>query len=359
MALSPTIAKSHDQKLVDDYLARAIEEFDTNRLATRLMRRLVQEFPGYFLQAAMPHLSAGRTSNALRHLAVLLLHQEGSLQMMTDPKLGSRENAVRLFNRFLEIDPSFDVLLARKLPDRHGSNWAEALDVAHSTRALDILDQTSYGRRLLPVLGHLVDHSNNLISAKATLFVGRRLQNPTWTARQLTQSDQRVRANAVEALWGVDSPAAAGILENCRSDHNNRVVGNSLLGLHFLGQGPRVEQRVLDMARAGKHETRLTAAWLLGRIDGQDCFDCLTRLLKDDHPQVRSRALWSLLEIRRAKDKSPEAIASRAAKQDTNAAARTIENVAAVLKGRPQEGFVEVVLDGSRFNTKSQHEHKK
>jgi len=102
-----------------------------------------------------------------------------------------------------------------------------------STRALDILDQTSCGRRLLPVVGHLVDHRNNRISAKATLFVGRRVQNPSWTAKQLTQPDARVRANAVEALWGVDSPAAAGILEDCSGDRNHRVVGNSLLVFTF------------------------------------------------------------------------------------------------------------------------------
>ena len=343
-------SSSYEQKLVNDYLARAIEEFDTNRLAAQLMRRLAHEYPGCFLKAAMQHLSSGGASNALRHLAVLLLHEDSSLEGLTDPEVGSREKAVNLFKRFLDIDPSFDVRLARKLPDRRGANWAEALDPPRSTRALDILDQTSLGRRLLPVIGHLVDHSNNRIAAKATLFVGRRVQNPSWTAKQLTQPDPRVRANAVEALWGVDSPAAASILEDCRGDRTPRVVGNSLLGLHLLGR-MEIDRRVIDMSNAGKHEMRLTSAWLLGRMGGQDCIDCLTRLLKDDHPQVRSRALWSLLEIRRAQAKSPEAIAARAAMKSPDAKKRTIEDAATVLIDPDQKSFVEVILDGSRFDT--------
>jgi hypothetical protein len=340
-----------EQNLVNEYLARAIEEFDTNRLAVKLMRRLSLESPEYFLTAAMQRLIQHGDSNALRHLTGVLLRQEGSLRVLSDPQFCSRENAVFLFKRFLQIDPTFDVRMAQKLPDRRGSNWAEALDAACSTRALDILDQTSSGRRLLPVVGHLVDHSSNRLSAKATLFVGRRLQNPSWTAKRLTQPDQRVRANAVEALWGVDSPAAARILEDCRSDDNPRVAGNSLLGLYLLGR-TEIDRRVTDLSDAGDYEMRSTAAWLLGRIDGQECIDCLTRLVKDEHPQVRSRALWSLLEIRRTQAKSQEVIAVRTAAKSPDATERVIEEAATVILDGNPESFIQVRLDGSRFKVR-------
>jgi hypothetical protein len=39
-----------NQLLVDQYLARAMEEFDSNRLSTRLIRRLAEEFPGFFFK---------------------------------------------------------------------------------------------------------------------------------------------------------------------------------------------------------------------------------------------------------------------------------------------------------------------
>src|ERR1700733_1472234 len=137
------------QQLVDTYLARAMEEFDSNHLSTRLIRRLAEEFPGFFLASALRHLTSTKQSNALRFLSTVAIRQPAMFDYLTSPDASTRENAVNLFRRFLDIDPSFDVKLAERLPNRRESNLADALDSLHSTRALDILDQTSHGRRLL------------------------------------------------------------------------------------------------------------------------------------------------------------------------------------------------------------------
>lgn len=55
---------------------------------------------------------------------------------------------------------------------------------------------------------------------------------------RLGESDPRVRANAIESLWGVDSPEARTLLSFATNDANNRVVGNALLGLYHLGNPP-------------------------------------------------------------------------------------------------------------------------
>jgi HEAT repeat protein len=102
------------------------------------------------------------------------------------------------------------------------------------------------------------------------------------------------------------------------------------------------------MADAGKYETRSTAAWLLGRIDSQECVDSLTCLLKDDHPQVRSRALRSLLEVHRAKAQLPETVAAQAASPDPTE--KAIEP-AATLEQNP-ESIIQLRLDGTRFNVR-------
>jgi hypothetical protein len=335
------------QNLVEVYLARAIEEFDANRLSTRLIRRLSDEFPGLFLPAALPYLLSNQQSNALRFLAATALRQEAMFEYLTSPK-GSRENAINLFKRFLEIDPSFDVKLAERLPNRRETNISEALDGPHATRALDILDQTSRGRRLLPIVGHLPTYRDIRISAKATLFVGRRVLNPSWTRRQLDQRDQRVRANAVESLWGLNSPAAMHVLEDCAEDVNNRVSGNSLLGLHILGRS-EVERRVLELAADGKHEFRSTAAWIMGRMGSKECFDRLTALVRDDHPQVRSTALRSLIELRRAANRTPEAIAARAAEMPPEAEAKTLQSVAQVINPGLSDKEFALRFDGTAF----------
>jgi hypothetical protein len=288
-----------DSQVMETYLRRAIDEFDRSPLAPRLMRRLCYECPELFTDAAIKHLLSGPTSNAHRLLAILLMRQEKLFDLLSSPDGTSRDNSVKLFRRLLEVDPSFDVKLARKLPGRSYWNPAETFDSARSARALDILDETSHGRRLLPILGHLTDSPDAAVSAKATLFVGRRVQNPNWTRKQLQRPDQRVRANAVEALWGVNTPSAVGLFEDCAADRNNRVVGNSLIGLHIVGREDAGEE-VLAMSRNSTPDVRSTAAWAMGKIVTPAFAPRLRELIVDENPHVRSMALKSLREVHKA-----------------------------------------------------------
>ena len=332
------------QHLVDAYLERALDQFDTNYLSPRLIRRLSEEVPGLFLNAALRRLNSGENSGAMRFLSSLAVRHAGMFEFLTSPESSSRDEAVNLFRRFLAIDPSFDVRLAERLPNRRESNLSDAFDSKHSTRALDILDQTSRGRRLLPILGHLPTYRDTRISAKATLFVGRRLQSPAWTKKQLRQSDHRVRANAIESLWGLDSPAAVRVLEECIEDANNRVFGNSLLGLHILGRG-EAEREALDVAIGGEPPFRSTAAWILGRIASPDCQGRLTEMVRFEHPLVRSTALRSLLEIRRAEARIPQP-ASISAPEEIPPV--TVEKVIETI----YEPSFDIRLDGSTFKVR-------
>jgi hypothetical protein len=287
---------SLDIQVVEKYIQRAIDEFDVNPVASRLLHKLAAEGPDVFFTAAIRHLNSRQESNAHRLLAVLLLRQDDLLDRIASPACSTREGAVRLFKRFLEVNPSFDVKLARRLPGRSHWNRAHAFDGVRSARALDILDETSRGRRLLPILGHLPDCEDSRISAKATLFVGRRVQNPAWTKRQLERKDQRIRANAVEALWGVNTPAAIDLLEQCAGDSNNRVVGNSLVGLHIAGRED-AHPEVMRLSRAGKTESRSTAAWAMGRIGLPDFRPRLRELVRDEQSMVRTAALKAIKQI--------------------------------------------------------------
>jgi hypothetical protein len=286
------------ENIVEKYMTRAMEEWEANPLAMNFLRRLAIEAPALFFEAAMKRLRTSEASDAHRFLAILALRHEELTGYLANPANGSREASVKLFKRFLDVDPSFDVKLARKLPDRGYTNHAEAFDPARCTRALDILDSTSRGRRLLPILGHLPNSSDQKVAAKATLFVGRRVQSPSWSANLLTSSDQRIRANAVEALWGLDTQPAVRLLEKCVEDRNNRVMGNALLGLHIVSHRS-IESELLALARNGSPDRRSTSAWVMGKTAQERWTEKLTALVKDEHPQVRSMALRSLLEIRR------------------------------------------------------------
>jgi hypothetical protein len=226
------------QHLVNTYLARAMEEFAVNPLSAQLMRRLAKEFPVPFLESAMSYFQSDQQSKAHRYLAAVLLRNEGIIDQLTNPALGALPRAVMLFRHLLAVDPMFDMNLARAIKDSSRSKHAEAMDPVRALRGLDILNQTSPGRRLVPVLMHVANSSevDSRIAAKATLFVGHVLQSPAWVTRQLNSQDNpRIRANAVESIWGLDTSAARTLFENWAHDDCNRMAGNALMALHIAG----------------------------------------------------------------------------------------------------------------------------
>jgi hypothetical protein len=274
-----------------------------------LLRRLAREYPDLFFTAAAKLLESDADSPAHRFLAALLVRQESFFECLTNPARCSCESAVNLFRRLLRVDPTLDFRLARVLPGRNDFNHGKVLRGGHGARAMDILDQTSRGQRLMSVVGHLPNSADPKISAKAALFVGRRINNAEWTAKQLARDDHRLRANAVEASWGAKSEAAIRILESCADDPSNRVVGNALVGLH-LAERPDVVERVLGLSQSEKPGLRSTAAWAMGKIGSALYIEPLTSLLRDENPQVRSTAIRSLSEIGRAEERRLAAIAA-------------------------------------------------
>jgi hypothetical protein len=256
---------SYRETIIEKYFDRAVGEFDANPLAREFLRRLAKESPAMFLPVAMKYLLSEEISNASRCVVNLALRQEELPAFLADPATATLEIAQKLFKRFIEADPAFDVTMARRLPDRDCTNHAEAFDGLRCTRALDLLDLHSRGRRLLPILSHLPNAGDQRVAAKATLFVGRRLRNPAWVADLLSRSDPRVRASAVESMWGLNTPMAIRRLEKCSEDRNNRVMGNALVGLH-IADHRSIESELLALSQSRLPNRRSMAAWALAKL---------------------------------------------------------------------------------------------
>jgi hypothetical protein len=282
-----------------------MEEFPSNPLAAQLMRKLALEGQEQFVRAGLKHMSEPEQNSAHQMLGLLLLRQDSLLDRIANPQANTRAGAVSLFRRFLVMESSFDVRMARRLPSR-GTSCGQlgSFDGPRSARALDILDDVSEGRRLLPILGHLPDSHEPRISSRATLFIGKRVRSAEWTARQLGRADPRVRANAVEALWGVKTEPVLALFRECVLDKQNRVAGNGLVGLHIGGQQDATG-RIVDMSRDDEPGRRLTAAWAMGRLAADSFAARLTEMIRDGDSDVRGMALKALMLIRKT---SPAAI---------------------------------------------------
>jgi hypothetical protein len=286
------------QIMVNEQFDRAVAEFAGNRTAIRRIRQIFTQFPDEFTISALRYLGAVDGDAGLhRCLVGMLLRQPAVLDQIADPALRTIQQAVRVTRRFIEVDPSFDVQLARRLHDASGLNHSTAFDSVRTYRVLEILDEASPGRRLLPVVRHLLESKDARVSARAVLFVGRR-EGVKWAERQLQRADSRVRANAIEGLWGLDSPDAVQLLESLARDGNNRVAGNALVGLHVTGKADVTEE--IERLRQCEHApSRSTAAWMMGRIGSAAFLEPLERLRRDENGVVRGAALRAMIEIRR------------------------------------------------------------
>jgi HEAT repeat protein len=299
-----------DQEIVDVYIDRAVEEFDANPLSTRMIRRFADCSPREFAAAAVRQLATSTQSNALNFLNLLMLRQQDvMLDYISDPN-HAEEDSINLFQRATAVDRFFEMKLAHRLPDRRGGNSDDALRGPRAARALDILNRTSAGRRLLSTLGHLIDSTDAQTREKATLFIGRRMQSADWAERQLRQADERVRANAVESIWGLTTTSARILLEICVGDRSNRVKGNALVGLHLAGR-EGLGDALVAMAGDTRPRFRSTAAWTMGKIGDAEFEPYLLGLFKDEQ-EVRTAAMRSLIALWHTEAKTPEALAAMA-----------------------------------------------
>ncbi len=269
-------------------------------------------YPELFFEAAALHIAVTADSGGpgFRFLATLLLRQEWFFEKLTDPRLFTLDKAVRFFKNLLSVDATLDFRLARMLPGKTDSP-GRVLRGANAARAIDILDRTSHGPKVVSILGHLPESNDPKLSAKAALFVGKRTENTAWAEKLMGSSDPRLRANVLEGAWGKTSEDAVRIMEDSLDDTDNRVAGNALIGLHLAGS-PEVADRALEMSRSADPALRSTAAWAMGKIGDSEFVSRLTELMKDPAHAVRSTAVRSLVEIGRVESRKAAERAAQA-----------------------------------------------
>jgi hypothetical protein len=171
--------------------------------------------------------------------------------------------------------------------------------VRDPARLMEVLSRIADASRILPSLMRLLRHQNPRLRSKVVKLIGRGSGSVKWIRAKLSEADPRVRANALEALWGVDTPEARALLLFSTKDANNRVLGNALIGLYYLGDSSVLE----EIVKLSAHESalfRATAAWVMGETGDVRFSDIVRRLLLQQDPLVRKRALVALGRIKQA-----------------------------------------------------------
>lgn len=179
-----------------------VRNFDQNAVANvEYMKGVLAADPERFYAGAVESLRVAEQSRGLRILAELLINNKMLERVLCDKAL-SLDQAVIVARLACEIDPQTELQMARRLAD--GFSSGEGLVTANAPRLLAILAEVSDGSRILPSLARLLHSSSPYLRSKAVLMIARGNRSPNWVQTRMLEGDPRVRANAIEALWGVE-----------------------------------------------------------------------------------------------------------------------------------------------------------
>jgi len=278
-------------------LAALVRDFDRDAITNRKhITEFLQFEPEGFYLTAVEILKKDMDSRAAQYLVALLVHGNLLFRALCDPAL-DRERATELARQAHRGDPAVDVKLARALADADGTDSSVAIGMGE--RLLEIIDAISDGKRILPSLMRMLRNENPYLRSKVVLMIGRSGRSISWIEKRLQETDTRVRANAIEAMWGIESDQARDLLQWAMKDTNNRVVGNALVGLYRLGEvSPLAE--IIKMAAHDSPAFRRTAAWVMGETGDPRFSEVLGRMIADGNADVRKSVFAAVRRVRAA-----------------------------------------------------------
>jgi hypothetical protein len=314
-------------------LQALVADFDRNPTdARQRIRDLLQDDREAFYGAAIRILKRQTEVRGAQFLVILLVTNGLLVRALDDPVL-TREEAILLARAAQRVDSTVDAVLARAMAE-----GVAAREDGRATRLLAILDDISDGSRILSALARLLHHPNPRLRSKAVLMIGRGNKSVDWVRQRLADKDARIRANAAEALWDLDTAEARQLQRSMIGDPNNRVVGNAILGLYWAGDCSILPE-FWRLASDQSARCRATAAWAMGETGDPRFFETLAGMLKDADPVVRRHSFLGLAKIRKASTPEPGAPVFRIAArlQDTVDAdpTRNVE-AAVVMPDSPQ-----------------------
>ena len=291
---------------IEAALRRAMESFSAHRPESiDSIRQIQGQDPSEFVMAAARVLaSPDICKSAGAEFVAGFINNSNSV---VDPLLDERippELALALTHGLAEAEPLWDARLMRKMLE-NAEGTAAAIPREVALRVLWLLDKVSDCSRVTPYLMQLARHPGSEVRSKSALLLGRGNLNMGRVKQFLGSEDGRTRANAVESLWGLNSPQARDLFREAATDPNRRVAVNALVGLCKAGDRT-AHSKLMTLAGSEDPFSRRAAAWAMGQVGDPEFTATLEALAKDGDKVVRTMATGSL-------DRVQFAVASRPA----------------------------------------------
>ncbi len=296
----PSPADPSGKKPLEDILSE-LAKADLAKFGV-FFRRIRETYPREVTLACLRYLAARDPDPAGKQMLAWLSTGDAYFSVLFDPDLLPLAEAKRSVAVLKNADRQFFTkLLHLAVENPQG-------DARLMHRALDLLHTPGDNSVLIPWLRALTRHEDRRIRSKAIKIFGELTCNKDSHASANTTvdylrarmrsepDDPRVRANAIEALWGVQSPEAVSFFRAALSDTHHRVIANALVGLYYH----EAEATLEEMKKLASHSSplfRAAIAWAFGRIQDPRGAASLQALTEDPDTMVRDRAVASLAAL--------------------------------------------------------------
>ncbi|HEY6340142.1 MAG TPA: HEAT repeat domain-containing protein [Bryobacteraceae bacterium] len=282
-------------------LRESLAAFNSRRAeAMSSMRGLQSRDPAGFVLAAARWLTSPdfEKTEATEYLTGLITTGNSLADPLLDENLVPFPVALAMAREISAMEPLFEARLMRKMLENAGGDPA-AVPTGIALRVLKMIDAISDCSHITVYLMQLERHLSPEVRSKAALLLRRGNVNLRRVRNLLVSEDDRLRANAVESLWGLNTPQSRGILRDAASDPHRRVAINALIGLCKAGESD-ARYRLIELSAKGDPVSRRAAVWAMGQTGDPEFVPTLEALMRDTDERISGMAARSLARLRLA-----------------------------------------------------------
>jgi hypothetical protein len=285
-------------KTTSGLLQNALAAFPTDRVsAICAIQRLRSGDPTGLAQAAVQLLfSANEPTPGLQHVAGLKGVGDLVADLLMNEQVIPLEAAMTLVRKLVAFDVRLDVRLVQRTIANSTDGVGSISDTV-ALRLLQLVDAISDCSLLSSSLIQFLRHPSEKVHSKAALMLGRSNWNPDRMESLLASENGRLRANAVESLWGHGHQGIEEILWAATQDSCARVVVNALFGLCQLGNS-EAHLQLAALADTADPVLRCSAAWAMGENGDPQFDEALQKLEQDAVANVKEMAEKSRKKLR-------------------------------------------------------------
>lgn len=285
---------------MDETLRHAVSLFALRRAdAISTIRNLQAKDPANFVLAAARLVTNPDTERlpGAEYVGGLISADDSLIDLLVDESALTHEEAFSMVRRMAASRPMLEARLMRKmLENADGLGAAVPREIA--LRVMSMVEAISDCSRVTVYLTQLERHPSAEVRSKAALLLGRGNINVGRVRRFLTSQDARLRANAVESLWGMNTPQTRALFWDAAADPNRRVAINALVGLCKAADA-EARRKLVDLIHGNDLVSRRAAAWAMGKLGDPEFAEILAPLQNDPDENMRKMAAQSLALLRR------------------------------------------------------------